>query len=576
MEKKYVVISLFNGVGCIFIALEKVGIQVSQKISSEIDKWAIRGNNSLYPETIQAGDVRKINVIKDKSGRPIKLETEKGTIDLLDDEIILAGGSPCTQFSFAGTMKGMVTKDEIEVVTLEHYLKLKAEGFEFEGQSYLFWEYMRIKTELNPKIFLLENVIMVQKWKNVLSRAIGVNPIRIDSSLVSAQTRDRFYWCNIYNEPRGFFGDMECMIPQPKDKGIFLKDILEKDVDEKYFLKGTQLEWWDKNKEFQLKKQYSSLDSDKAITQTARQYASWNGNFVSELFTDPQCVAMRGRNPDNPNDRTAGAPTEQRLEPRTDGKTNCLTTVTKDNLVRVKENYIEWDGNGFDQDNRAYFEDGKSGTLDTKGARTKVLLNEPAERQEWTIEKKNTWLYEHVCTDCRKKYIGTLSDKCPKCKKLTHTRTYEIDQKTFKRIKGNKIKAVIQLNPSTESGGKQPFQQNRVYDPEGMSPALCAHKSDLIIKVGDYRQDEGFRWRENGKSGTLMARAREDGSGQPIAQINSRIRRLTPRESGRLQTCPEDKLDILSKSGISDSQLYKIWGNAWNIDTIVHILSYIK
>lgn len=163
MEKKYVGISLFNGMGCLWVALEKAGIQTSQKISSEIDKNAIKANDSLYPDTIQVGDVRKIEVVKDKNGKPIQLKTEKGIIDLLDDEIILGGGSPCQSFSFAGKMKGMVTKDEVEVLTLDHYLKLKDEGFEFEGQSYLFWEYMRIKNDLNPKYFLLENVIMVEK-----------------------------------------------------------------------------------------------------------------------------------------------------------------------------------------------------------------------------------------------------------------------------------------------------------------------------------------------------------------------------------------------------------------------------
>jgi DNA (cytosine-5)-methyltransferase 3A len=149
---------------------------------------------------------------------------------------ILIGGSPCQSFSFAGKRKGMSTKDEQEILTLEHYLQLKAEGYEFEGQSYLFWEYMRLLNECKPKYFLLENVMMDEKWEKILSKAIGVNPIMINSSLVSAQNRKRLYWTNIGMQPMGLFGDMQSIIQQPKDKGILLKDVLESAVDEKYFL----------------------------------------------------------------------------------------------------------------------------------------------------------------------------------------------------------------------------------------------------------------------------------------------------------------------------------------------------
>ena len=149
---------------------------------------------------------------------------------------ILIGGSPCQSFSFAGKRKGMSTKDEQEILTLEHYLQLKSEGFEFEGQSYLFWEYMRLLNEVKPTYFLLENVMMGEKWEKVLSKAIGVKPIMINSALLSAQNRQRLYWTNIGLEPQGLFGDLETTIQQPKDKGILLKDILDLEVDKKYFL----------------------------------------------------------------------------------------------------------------------------------------------------------------------------------------------------------------------------------------------------------------------------------------------------------------------------------------------------
>jgi DNA (cytosine-5)-methyltransferase 3A len=171
-----------------------------------------------YPKTIQLGSVVNVNGY------------DLPKIDLL------IGGSPCQSFSFAGKRKGMATKDEIEIYTLEHYLQLKNDGYEFEGQSYLFWEFMRILNDIKPKYFLLENVMMGEKWERILSRAIGVNPIEINSALVSAQNRRRLYWTNIGMKPAGLFGDLESIIEQPKDRDILLKDILETEVDEKYLL----------------------------------------------------------------------------------------------------------------------------------------------------------------------------------------------------------------------------------------------------------------------------------------------------------------------------------------------------
>jgi DNA (cytosine-5)-methyltransferase 3A len=216
-------------------ALERASIKVDNYFASEIDKHAIIVTMANYPATIQLGSVVDIDVSK------------LPKIDLI------IGGSPCQSFSFAGRRKGMSTKDSQEVLTLDHYLQLKSEVYEFEGQSYLFWEYMRILNavrEVNSNVlFLLENVMMGDKWESVLSQTIGVKPIEINSALVSAQNRERLYWTNIGLKPKGLFGYLYSTIEQPKDKGILLKDIIVGKAESKYFLSDKFIQFLNKHKD---------------------------------------------------------------------------------------------------------------------------------------------------------------------------------------------------------------------------------------------------------------------------------------------------------------------------------------
>lgn len=449
-----VVLSLFNGMSCGYMALQEAGIPVTKYYSSEVDKHAVAMSSILYPDTIQLGDVRNINVNE------------------LDKVDVLIGGSPCQSFSFAGKMKGMSTKCEKEILSLEQYLELKAQNFEFEGQSYLFWEYVRIYTELrliNPDIkFFLENVLMVEKWERLISKTLDVNPIMINSALLSAQNRKRLYWTNIGMRPSGLFGEMTSTIKQPEDKGVLLKDILEENVPEKYYLSDKALKYLEKDTTNGWSDRLSMLnydDKDKAGCITANHSKGVPYNMI-------KCVAMRGRNPENPKSIESGLHTEQMIAPRNDGKTICLTSVQKDNLV-------------------------------------------------------------------------------------------------------------MQINPSKESGGKQPYQQNRVYHTECISPALCAHKSDLLI-TENYIQWEGNGYNQDNrayypdcKSATLDIKPQR----QKVLLNNEapwRIRRLTPRECGRLQTVPEHLLDKMLSSVISDTQLYKMFGNGWTVSVIAHIFSYLN
>ena len=166
------VLSLFDGMSCGQLALQKVGANVTKYYASEIDKYAIQIAKKNFPNTIHLGDVT--------------------TVDATNLEIdLLVGGSPCQGFSFAG----------------------KQLNFD-DPRSKLFFEFVRILKECKPKYFLLENVVMAKASQQVISQYLGVEPIEINSSLVSAQHRKRLYWTNIPFE-------------MPDDKKIYLKDILE-------------------------------------------------------------------------------------------------------------------------------------------------------------------------------------------------------------------------------------------------------------------------------------------------------------------------------------------------------------
>ena len=186
------VVSLFNGMNTGRQALENVGIKVNKYYSSEIKPYAIQLTQHHFPDTIQVDDVTKWR----------EWDIDWKTIDLV------LSGSPCQDLSAAGKRAGI-------------------NG----SRSSLFFTFVEILEHiksLNPKVlFLQENVGSASKLDvGIMSRALGVYPVRINSSLVTAQLRDRYYWSNIRTKQDGMFGDIITDIPQPKDKGIMFKDII--------------------------------------------------------------------------------------------------------------------------------------------------------------------------------------------------------------------------------------------------------------------------------------------------------------------------------------------------------------
>jgi len=315
------VFSLFDGMSCGQLALKKAGVPIGIYHASEIDKWAIKVTKKNFPFTIQMGDITKLEDWR------LKVIRKEIGIDLV------MGGSPCQGFSFAG----------------------KNLNFE-DPRSKLFFDFVRVLKILKPKYFLLENVRMKKESQDVISEYLGVEPIAINSNLVSAQNRHRLYWTNI-------------PFDMPKDKGIILADILEDGVT-------------DRKKSHCLDANYFKGGNLKSYFEKHRR----------QLVFNNKGGAIRGR-------YDKDGKIKQQLELRPDDKTNSLTTVQKDNVVvRVPElkagfgaciQVGEADIKGHDIIKRVYSPKGKAPTLTTMGGghrEPKVIVDELTWRKLTPLE----------------------------------------------------------------------------------------------------------------------------------------------------------------------------------------------
>jgi len=207
------VLSLFDGISCARVALERAGIKVDNYYASEIDKYAILISKKNYPDIIQLEDVTKISGdIKQDKPQYIFVEKDGEIKSIFTGGIdLLIGGSPCTDLSIS---------------------KKNREGLKGK-QSSLFYEYVRILKEVEPKFFILENVnSMAKDQKQIITDFVGVEPVMINAALVSGQSRKRLFWVG------KLVGDKyeQVIIPQLEDQGIFVKDIIHENKNEEFDL----------------------------------------------------------------------------------------------------------------------------------------------------------------------------------------------------------------------------------------------------------------------------------------------------------------------------------------------------
>lgn len=315
------VLSLFDGISCGQLALRRAGVKIDVYYASEIDKYAIQVTQKNFPNTIQLGDVTKIDFTQ-----------FIGKIDLL------IGGSPCQDLSIA---------------------KKDRKGLE-GSRSGLFFKYVEALQTIKPKYFLLENVASMKKEdRDIITEIMGVEPIMINSALLSAQQRKRYYWTNIPN------------VTQPEDKHIFLKDIIVGGAmsytDKSYCLTGNYH-----------KKSVRDIPKGNTLLVEPVLYQMPRGKNNGNVHTDKSPTVTSNSWEHNnkivvgcalrtwPRVKTGGVDRVKRPEIRQDGKSNALTLVNTDSMV-CEPVRIGHYGNG-GQGQRIYTVNAKSVCLGTGGA----------------------------------------------------------------------------------------------------------------------------------------------------------------------------------------------------------------
>lgn len=529
------VLELFGGYGSQALALENLGYDFTSDLC-EIDKYAIQAYNQLHGETKNWGDICSID------------ETQLPHYDLI------TYSSPCQDFSVAGKQAG---------------------GDKGSGtRSSLLWECERIIRAVKPKYLLMENV------KNLVGKKHIHNFIAWLKTLESLGYQNFWKVLNAkdYGVPQNrervfvvsILGGGQYQFPEPIPLTKRLKDVLEQNVDEKYYLSDKLIQGFlhrqeTNNNGFAKNGINVRNEKDYATSLTARMAkCGMTDNYIQE----PIACSSRGRNPYNPSDRTTGIPIEQRIEINTNGTTNTITTVQKDNYVIVpeatKQGYAiakEGDSINLDQPNSKT----RRGRVGHEMANTLTCSCNQGVVEPLALDEQNGYIRKDGC-------VGTL------------TTDGNSPKHNNRVIEPKVMQEPMNLYPN--SGNPQ---AGRVYNANGISPAMdTCSGGNRMPKITEYRFFEqaiktaeekdakngdtvdAFNQRVNNTGVCPTLTTRPEGFKTAILPVqNYRIRKLTPRECWRLMGVRDEQFDKLHD--ISNSQLYKMAGNSIVVDVLMGI-----
>jgi len=493
------VLSLFDGMSCGMIALDRLGIKVDNYYASEIDKYAIQVSQANYPDIIQVGDITKLDL---------------STLPKID---LVMGGSPCQGFSFAG----------------------KQLAFD-DPRSALFFEFVRCVEELNPKYFLLENVRMKKEYLDIISEYMGVEPIFINSSLVSAQSRQRYYWTNIPG------------IEQPKERGIVLRDILEDQVGSEHYV-GDNMQKNYKGGN-QLNPNYKSQantihNSDKKSGTICAGTHGYANGYVGDKHKPVKQTERNARHLKQLDDKSLCMTATMYKGAGNNGMTLVPQKLVDDTSdLPEKSQTIK---SQYYKSSKANFE--RSGTFHATGIPQKLVSDKP---QNDKLDKMTTKDGKAYCV------------------------TANYDAARPKNSMDRKQRTMIPL----EDGQELPNGTEYIYDETNKSHKPQHIGTAVDVKAAAYRarsvDENGKRvaWKDTKPKQMLELRKDEKSNSVTSVQKDNVLtqdevywRKLTPLECERLQTVPDNYTNH-----VSNTQRYKMLGNGWTIEVIAHILQNME
>ena len=541
------VLSLFDGMSCGMLALDRLGIKVDNYYASEIDKYAMQVSTANYPEIIQVGDITKLDL---------------STLPKID---LVMGGSPCQGFSFAG----------------------KQLAFD-DPRSALFFEFVKCVDTLKPKYFLLENVRMKKEYLDIISEYMGVEPIFIQSSLVSAQSRQRYYWTNIPN------------VEQPEERGIVLRDILEDQVGSEHYVgDNMQKNYKDGN---QLNPNYKSQantihNSDKKSGTICAGTHGYANGYVGDKHKPVKHTERNARHLKQLDEKSLCMTATMYKGAGNNGMTLVPQRVgTHVEQVKVRKHEVDITALQY--------------LLREMKAESKKTNRQIAEETNLPITKVEHWFR----TDSS--FAIPSDDVWLKLKEVLGIQTEVFDKpimdfeyrdgvfESTQRVYGDHGKSptltasnsdqLIQTSDKPQHIGTavdvNGFDiQKRVYSADGKSPTIMeaagtgGGRVPKVI-VGAYRarsvDENGKRvvWKDAKPKQMLELRKDEKSNSVTSVQKDNVLtqdevywRKLTPRECERLQTVPDNYTNH-----VSNTQRYKMLGNGWTIEVIAHILQNME